>query len=95
MKPDINWLAALVFYLIFIARLVAFIIAPVFKKHSWIHSLVYLAFFVLISYATYDLTNLATTKIWPLLITVFDLIWGAVLSASVSILIWFIANKII
>jgi uncharacterized membrane protein len=63
MKPDINWLAAIVFYLIFIAGLVAFIIAPVIEKHSWIHALVYGAFFVLISYATCDLTNLATTKI--------------------------------
>jgi uncharacterized membrane protein len=49
------------------------------------------ALFGLITYATYDLTNLATLKDWPLLVTVVDLAWGAVLAGSVSIVTYFIA----
>ena len=41
------------------------------------------AFFGLVTYATYDLTNHATVKNWPWIVTVVDLCWGAVLSASV------------
>lgn len=93
MKPNINWLAAIIFYLIFIAGLVVFVIQPAFEKNSWQHALLYGAFFGLITYATYDLTNLATTKNWPLLVTIVDLAWGMVLSLSVSVVTFFIANK--
>jgi uncharacterized membrane protein len=52
------------------------------------------AFFGLVTYSTYDLTNLATLKDWPLIVTVVDLVWGMVLSASVSLVTYIIANKI-
>jgi uncharacterized membrane protein len=94
MRPDINWYAAIIFYLLFIAGLVTFVISPAVEKHSWLHALLFGAFFGLITYATYDLTNLATTKDWPLLVTIVDLIWGTVLSASISILTYLIAGKI-
>jgi uncharacterized membrane protein len=94
MKPDINWLAAIIFYLLFIAGLVIFVISPAVEKHSWVHALLFGALFGLITYATYDLTNLATLKDWPLLVTVVDLIWGTVLASSISLITYFIANKI-
>ncbi len=94
MKPDINWMAAVIFYLLFIAGLVIFVISPAVEKHSWFHSLVYGALFGLITYATYDLTNLATLKDWPVLVTVVDLIWGTVLASTISVITYFIANKI-
>jgi uncharacterized membrane protein len=94
MKPDINWFAAIVFYLLFIAGLVIFVISPAVEKQSWVHALIYGALFGLITYATYDLTNLATLKDWPLLVTVVDLIWGAVLASSISIITYLIANRI-
>ncbi len=94
MKTDINWAAAMIFYLIFIAGLVYFVISPAVEKNSWSHALLLGAFFGLVCYATYDLTNLAIAKDWPLLVTIIDLIWGAVLAASVSIITYFIANKI-
>ncbi|MEI6806459.1 MAG: DUF2177 family protein, partial [Myxococcaceae bacterium] len=62
MKPDINWMAAVLFYLVFIVGLVLFVIMPALEKNSWIHALLFGALFGLISYATYDLTNLATLK---------------------------------
>lgn len=94
MRPDVNWLAAIIFYLLFIVGLVIFVIAPAVDKHSWIHALLFGALFGLITYSTYDLTNLATIKDWPLLVTAVDLIWGTVLAASISIITYIIATKI-
>ena len=94
MKSDINWTAAISFYLLFIVGLVLFVIAPALEKNSWAHALLFGALFGLITYATYDLTNLATLKDWPLLVTIVDLAWGAVLAALVSTATYFIARKI-
>ena len=94
MKSDVNWTAAIIFYLIFIVGLVVFVIAPAVEKGSWTHALLFGALFGLVCYATYDLTNLAVAKDWPLLVTIVDLAWGAVLAASVSTVTYFIATKI-
>jgi uncharacterized membrane protein len=94
MKTDINWAAAVLFYLLFIAGLVLFVIAPAMERGSWAHAMLFGALFGLITYATYDLTNLATLKDWPLMVTVVDLIWGAVLAASVSTISYFIAGRL-
>ncbi|MDA0375905.1 MAG: DUF2177 family protein [bacterium] len=94
MKSDVNWAAAIIFYLIFIAGLVVFVISPAVEKGSWVHALLFGALFGLVCYATYDLTNLAVAKDWPLLVTIVDLAWGAVLAASVSTITYFIASKI-
>ena len=94
MKDEINWIAAVFFYLLFIVGLVLFVIAPAIEKNSWVHAALFGALFGLITYATYDLSNLATLKDWPLLVTMVDLAWGATLAASVSTLSYFIARKI-
>lgn len=94
MKSDVNWTAAIIFYLIFIAGLIVFVITPAMEKRSWAHAILFGALFGLVCYATYDLTNLAVAKDWPLLVTIVDLAWGAFLAASVSIITYFIASKI-
>lgn len=94
MKPDVNWAAAIIFYLIFIVGLVVFVISPAVEKGSWMHAVLFGALFGLVCYATYDLTNLAVAKDWPLLVTIVDLAWGAVLASSVSVVTYFIASKI-
>jgi uncharacterized membrane protein len=94
MKPDVNWAAAIIFYLIFIVGLVVFVISPAVEKGSWTHAVLFGALFGLVCYATYDLTNLAVAKDWPLLVTIVDLAWGAVLASSVSVVTYFIASKI-
>ena len=94
MRSNFNWSAAILFYLLFIVGLVVFVITPAVNASSWSHALLYGALLGLITYATYDLTNLATLKDWPLLITVIDLIWGAMLAALVSTATYFIASKI-
>ena len=94
MTPNTNWLAAIIFYLLFIVGLVLFVITPAIEKGLWINALLLGALFGLITYATYDLTNLATLKDWPILVTIVDLIWGTVLAALVSVITYFIAIKI-
>jgi uncharacterized membrane protein len=94
LKNDINWVAAILFYFLFVVGLVLFVISPALELKSVSHAILFGALFGLITYATYDLTNLATVKGWPLLVTIVDLIWGAVLSASVSTITYLVASKI-
>jgi uncharacterized membrane protein len=94
MSGEVTWTAAILFYLLFIGGLVFFVIMPAMEKGSWVRALLVGALFGLITYATYDLTNLATVKNWPLLVTVVDLAWGATLAAAVSTATYLIAKKI-
>lgn len=93
MAKNPNLLVALIFYLLFVVGLVVFVITPALEKKMWLQALLMGAFFGLVTYATYDLTNLATVKDWPLIITIIDLIWGILLSAAVSVITYFIALK--
>lgn len=93
MKTNVGWAPALIFYLLFIVGLLVFVILPALEKKDIMHAVLYGAFFGLITYATYDLTNLATLKDWPLTVTIVDLIWGAVLSASVSSITYLIFTR--
>lgn len=94
MAKDVNWAAGIFFYLLFIGGLVLFVVSPALEKNSWTYALLYGALLGLISYATYDLTNLATIKDWPLIITIVDMIWGTVLAATVSTASYFLATKL-
>jgi uncharacterized membrane protein len=85
MADDINWYAALIFYFLFIAGVLVFVVLPGIKENSLPIMLIKAALFGLITYATYDLTNLATVKDWPLIITIVDLVWGMVLTSVVSL----------
>lgn len=84
LSPKVNWTAAILFYLLFIVGLLVFVIKPALAGGEPLKALFFGALLGLISYATYDLTNLATLKDWPLVVTVVDLIWGSVLGGVVS-----------
>jgi uncharacterized membrane protein len=84
LAPSPNWIAAVSFYLLFILGILVFVVLPGLKSGSLSATLWRAALFGLITYATYDLTNLATVKDWPLLVTVVDLAWGTVLSLAVG-----------
>jgi uncharacterized membrane protein len=94
MKDDVNWWAAILFYMIFIAGMVFFVIEPAREKRSWRHALFAGAAFGFVTYATFDLTALALLKDWTLFITLVDLAWGTVLSASVCLISFSIAKKL-
>jgi len=95
MKTNVNWIAAISFYLIFIAGILFFVIYPALERGSWGFALMAGAFFGFITYATYDLTNLATLKDWPLMVTLVDMGWGTFLGASVSVIGFFIGNTLL
>lgn len=82
MADKVNRISALLFYVIFIIGLVFFVIYP-HQDNLWL-GVGYGAMFGLVTYATYDLTNLATLKQWPLTITVIDLAWGTFVTAVTS-----------
>ncbi len=94
MKETVNWPAAIIFYILYIIGLVFFVINPSVEKNSWVYATLVGAFFGFITYATYDLTNLAITKDWSLSITIIDLAWGTFLGAIVSVVTYFIYTKI-
>lgn len=92
MAANPNWVAALVFYLLFVVGVLVFVVVPGVEDGSLRTTLLRAALFGLIAYATYDLTNLATVKDWPLAVTVVDMVWGTALSVAVGY-IGFVAGK--
>jgi uncharacterized membrane protein len=81
----VNWPAAVLFYFFFIVGIIFFAVVPALEAESLQKAFFLGAFLGLLTYATYDLTNLATLKDWPLLVTVVDMIWGMVLTSSVAV----------
>lgn len=92
LSDTVNWTAAIIFYLVFIVGIFIFVILPSVEKQSVMRALLYGGAFGFITYATYDLTNYATLKGFPLNIVIIDLAWGAVLTAIVSIAGYFITR---
>ncbi|MFA6377908.1 MAG: DUF2177 family protein [Acholeplasmataceae bacterium] len=94
LKTNTNWTAAIIFYLLFIGGLVFFAIQPSITSATLWKAMLYGALFGFMTYATYDLTNLATLEGWPIQITIIDLIWGSFLGASVSSLTYALYHTI-
>jgi uncharacterized membrane protein len=94
LRPDINWTAALIFYLLYIVGILIFATLPALEKQSLRQAVVLGALFGLFAYATYDLSNLATLKDWPVKIVFVDILWGMVLTASVAAASFFIGKWI-
>ncbi len=93
LRDDVNWLAAALFYLLYIAGLVFFVIRPSIEQKSVRYALLTGGFFGLVTYATYDLTNLATLNDWPIFITVVDLLWGTFLNATTAAITVYLVLK--
>ena len=84
LRSDVNWSAALVFYLLYIGGILIFATMPALEKNSLYQAVTLGGLFGFFAYATYDLTNMATLKDWPLNVVIVDIIWGIVLTASVA-----------
>ena len=95
LSPDVNWTAAIIFYLIYIAGILIFAVLPAVAKDSLRHAVVWGALFGFFTYATYDLTNLALLKDWPVIIVIVDILWGVVLCSAVATLSFYIAKWLI
>lgn len=92
LSPNVNWTAAIIFYLIYIAGILIFAVLPAVAKDSLRHAAVWGALFGFFTYATYDLTNLALLKDWPIIIVVVDILWGMVLCCAVASLSFYVAK---
>ena len=84
LSDSVNWKAAIIFYLLNIIGIFIFAILPATEKQSLWRAIVLGALFGFFTYATYDLTNLATLKNWPLRVVIVDIAWGIVLTGTVS-----------
>ncbi len=84
---QVNFIPAVIFYLLYTLGVVYFVLVPAVKNGSSVLALfVSGALFGLIAYATYDLTNHATMRDWPLVVTVLDMVWGMILTGTVSVI---------
>lgn len=92
---EVNWLAAVIFYLIYIGGIIYFAILPGIHSENWRMVVLNGAVLGFLCYATYDLTNMATIKQWPLVVVVVDIAWGTFLTGSVSLVAYLTASKIL
>ena len=90
-KPNMG--AAVLFYIIYVVCIVAFVLSPALEKGSLAYAAGYGALFGFVAYATYDLTNLATIKGFTPKLVVVDLIWGTVLTAAVASIAYLILHR--
>ena len=93
MRPDVQWPAALLFYLIYVAAIVILCVLPAAEKQSLGRALALGAVFGLAAYAAFDLTSLALLKDFPMQAVLVDLTWGTVLTACVSAAGYWVARR--
>jgi uncharacterized membrane protein len=94
MAEKVQWLPAVLFYLLFVAVLIILVVLPAVETGSWLKALWTGALLGMVAYATYDLTNLSTIRDWPLAVTVVDIVWGTSLAALVATASYFIAGAL-
>lgn len=93
MGGGFNVSAAVAFYVIFIAGLVFFAVNPALEAGDWQRAAYLGAAFGFFAYATYDLTNLATLKDWPVSLALADLAWGTALSGIAAAIGYAVAAR--
>jgi len=84
LSPHVNWPAAIVFYLVYIVGILVFAVVPAIERGSFVRAIVWGGLYGFFTYATYDLTNMALIKGWPLKIVIVDILWGMFLCAVVA-----------
>jgi len=92
LSDDVNWTAAVIFYLIYIAGILFFAVRPALSSNSWREAVLFGGLFGFFTYATYDLTNLATIKDWPVAVVMVDLLWGVCLCVIVATASFFMSR---
>lgn len=92
LSDQVNWPAAIIFYLIYIVGILYFAVRPALATLSPLTAATAGALYGFITYATYDLTNLATLANWPLKVVIVDIAWGTVLGMSVALISFLIGR---
>lgn len=93
LADQFNMVAALAFYLIYVVGVVIFAVVPALRSGAWTDALLFGALFGFFCYATYDLTNLATLKGWPLTLSLVDMAWGAALTGGTALAAYTVASR--
>ena len=88
-----RWGAAIFFYLIYAAGVLAFPLTLGLRNGALGSAILYGALFGFLAYATYDLTNLATIKAWTAPLALIDMGWGALLTAAATAAGYAIAQR--
>lgn len=86
MNDGFLWWAAALFYLMFSAGLIFFVLQPALSQNSLSYAFKAGALLGLLCYATYNLTNIATLKDWPFMVSVVDTLWGTTFGSLVSLI---------
>jgi uncharacterized membrane protein len=95
MRTNVNWAAAIVFYAIFVVGIIVLAVWPAVDRQSLGHAVVLGALLGLVTYAAYDLTNLATLDGFPFKVVVVDMVWGTVLCAAVSGITYLASTRVL
>ena len=84
---------ALLFYACYVSAMVWFAVRPGLE-HGAAHAVLNGALLGAIAYATYDLTNQATLKVWSSQVTALDIPWGTAATALASGVAAFAVRKL-
>jgi uncharacterized membrane protein len=85
LAPRFNLWAAIAFYLVYCLGIVIFAVLPALRGESLATALLHGALFGFFCYATYDLTNMATLRDWPIGMSFVDMAWGTLLTAGTAL----------
>ena len=94
LSDEVNWKAAIIFYLVYICGILIFAVRPAIASSSWRQAVLFGGLYGFFTYATYDLTNMALINNWPLSIVIVDIIWGVCLCALVAYLSFIVSSFI-
>lgn len=96
MRENVNWVAALLFYAIYIGGIVVFVLIPALKNDSTVTGvLVTGALLGFFAYSTFDLTALALFKDWSIVVTIVDIAWGTLLTALTAASALWLLHKLL
>jgi len=87
-----NFVVAGVFYLVYLIGVVVFAVLPALNQQNWLMALGAGALLGLVTYGTYDFTNLSTLKNWPVTLSLIDVCWGIALTAVTATVGYFVAS---
>jgi len=93
LAPEPNLRIAVVFYLVYVAGIVFLAVTPALRDASALRAVTSGAVLGLVAYATYDLTNQATLRVWPTHVTLIDLAWGTCVTAAAALGGYWLANR--
>ncbi len=92
MADEPNLAIAGLFYLFYAAGIVYFCVNPAINGGSWTTALLNGAILGFLAYGTYDVTNAATLRDWPIMTSVIDTTFGTFLTASSALSGYFAAK---